>query len=250
MMIFLVLLFFLFGVLFGSFFNVVGLRLPKKEPFVSNRSICPACKRTLSWYELIPLLSILFLQGKCKGCHKEISPFYPIIEFITGLLFAFSFAHIGFHVELITALLTISMLMIVLVSDLTYMVIPNQVLLFFLPLFIVMRMMQPLQPWWSAIGGAIIGFTLIALIIFVSQGGMGGGDMKLLGVLGIILGTKKIVLTFIIACSLGAIIGLVLLAVNVIDRKQPIPFGPYIVAATLLVYFYGEQLIQSYVAFF
>src|SRR5690625_3426925 len=192
----LTLLFFLFGSVFGSFFNVVGLRLPQKKSFISNRSIFPACARTLSASELIPLLSIILLQGKCKGCHKKISPLYPIIELTTGLLFAFSFMKIGFHVELITALLVVSLLMVILVFDLRCIVIPYLILLFFLPLFVIMRIIHPLDPWWSAIGGAIIGFSLIALIIFISQGGMGGGDMKLFGVLGFVLGIKKVLLTF------------------------------------------------------
>src|SRR5690625_5018087 len=93
----LTLFFFLFVLVFGSFFNVVALRLPQKKRFISNRSICPACQRTLSPYELIPLLSILFLQGKCKGCHTKISPLYPIIVLTTALLFMFSFAMIGFQ---------------------------------------------------------------------------------------------------------------------------------------------------------
>ena len=243
-----VIMLFLFGIIFGSFFNVVGLRLPKKIPFHHDRSFCPVCKQQLKWYELIPIFSFIIQGGKCRNCSAEISPIYPIIEMLTGLLFAFSYTQIGFQLELITALLFISMLMIIFVSDIAYMLIPNKILLFFLPFLIVLRILAPLTPWYDAIIGAIVGFGLIALIIIVSQGGMGAGDMKLFGVIGIVLGWKKVLLAFFIAAFLGAIIGGILMVVNKVKKKQPIPFGPYIVVGALVSYFYGEQILTFYLS--
>lgn len=242
----LILLFFLLGLIFGSFFNVVGLRLPENIPFANDRSICPHCKHQLSWYENIPIISFAIQGAKCRHCKKGISFIYPVIELSTGILFALSYSLIGLNFEIITALLLVSMLMIILVSDITYMLIPNRVLLFFLPLFIIIRIVQPLNPWWSSILGAVIGITLLALIIIVSRGGMGAGDMKLFGILGIILGVEKVLLAFFLSCMIGAIIGMLLLIFKVIERKQPVPFGPYIVVATLITYFYGEHLVNWY----
>ncbi len=242
----LIFLFFLLGLIFGSFFNVVGLRLPTKQPFANDRSICPQCKQTLSWYELIPVLSFLLQLGKCRHCQVKISPIYPIIEIATGFLFACSYVLFGLHLELIMALLLMSMLIIIFVSDITYMLIPDKLLLFFLPLFIVMRYVEPLDPWWSAIVGALIGFAVIAIVILVSRGGMGAGDMKLFGVLGIVLGMQKVLLAFFLACVIGAFIGMLLLLFKVIERKQPIPFGPYIVVAAIVTYFYGDSLLNWY----
>lgn len=241
-------MFFLFGIIFGSFFNVVGLRVPKKLPFHNDRSFCPSCKQQLSWYELIPIISYLLQQGKCRNCDTHISLIYPIVEAFTGFLFAFSFMKIGFEVELVTALFFVSMLMIIFVSDITYMLIPNKILLFFLPFFILMRFLSPLTPWYDAIIGAIVGFGLIALIIIVSQGGMGAGDMKLFGVIGIVLGWKNVLLAFFIAAFLGAFIGGILMLVNKVKKKQPIPFGPYIVIGALISYFYGEQILTFYLS--
>ncbi|RDW21790.1 prepilin peptidase [Oceanobacillus chungangensis] len=240
------LFFFLFGITFGSFYNVVGLRSPKNEPFVNDRSYCPSCKHQLSWYELIPVFSFLLQTGKCRHCKTKISFTYPSIELLTGFLFAFSFWKIGFDWELITALFLVSMLMIILVSDITYMVIQNKILLFFLPLITVMRVIQPLDPWWSPIVGAIVIAVILAIIILVSRGGMGAGDMKLFAVLGIVLGVEKVLLAFFLSCLLGAIIGMLLILFKVIKRKQPVPFGPYIVLAALIAYFYGEMLIDWY----
>lgn len=246
---FFILTFFVFGLVFGSFFNVVGLRSPRDETFVNDRSYCPNCRHSLSWYELIPVFSFLIQRGKCRNCNQRISFIYPTIELLTGFLFAFSYIQIGFELELVTAILLMSMLMIVLVSDITYMIIQNKVLLFFLPLFLIMRFLVPLEPWWSSIVGGLVAFILLAIIIIVSRGGMGAGDMKLFGVLGIVLGTSKVLLAFFLSCLIGAIVGIFLLAFKIIKRKQPIPFGPYIIVAAILTYFYGDKMINWYLNF-
>lgn len=250
MEVFFIIFFFLFGVTFGSFYNVVGIRSPKNETFTNDRSYCPNCKKTLSWYELVPVLSYVIQGGKCRGCKEKISVIYPLIEAMTGILFAYSYYIFGFQWELAVALLLASMLMIILVSDLTYMIIQNKVLLFFLPFFIVMRVVEPLDPWWSPIVGGIGAFLLLALIIIISRGGMGAGDMKLFGVLGIVLGFKHVFLTFFLSCLIGAVVGILLMAFKIIKRKQAIPFGPYIVLSALLSYFYGDAMLNWYFGFF
>lgn len=241
--------FLLIGLCLGSFFNVVGLRLPRNETIVSGRSSCPGCQNQLIWYELIPVFSFLIQRGKCRSCRSKISIIYPLTELLTGLLFMVSYLKIGLDFELITSLLMISMLMIIFVSDITKMVIPNKVLLFFLPLFVLAKIIQPLDPWWSSIAGAFAGAGIIFIIILISRGGMGAGDMKLLGVMGIVLGIENVLLTFFLACLIGALIGGLLLALKIIKRKTPIPFGPYIIAASLITHFYGQPIIDWYLHF-
>lgn len=242
-----VLSFFIFGTVFGSFFNVVGIRSPKDEPFTNGRSYCPHCKKTLSWYELIPVLSYLLQCGKCRNCKEKISPLYPITESLTGLFFSVSYVIFGFSLEMITALLLVSMLIIIFVSDIRYMMIQNKVLLFFLPFFIILRIIEPLDPWWSPIAGAVAATALLALIIVVSRGGMGAGDMKLFGVLGIVLGLRDVLLAFFFACLIGAVVGILLMAFKLIKRQQPVPFGPSIVFGALLAYFWGEAIFRIYI---
>lgn len=242
--------FFIFGSVLGSFFNVVGLRVPKQIPFSQDRSYCPTCERQLRWFELIPIFSFIIQKGKCRRCKNQISFIYPLIEFMTGFLFAYSYFHIGFSFELITALILISMLMIIFVTDMIYMLIPNKILLFFLPLLVIMRIISPLDPWYDGLIGASVGYILLAAIILFSKGGMGGGDMKLFALLGFVLGWKAMLLTLFLASFLGTIIGGVLMAINKTGRKQPIPFGPYIVVAGLLSYFYGNQIIIAYFSLF
>ncbi|SFD60867.1 type 4 prepilin peptidase 1 Aspartic peptidase. MEROPS family A24A [Lentibacillus persicus] len=245
----LTLLFFLLGLVFGSFFNVVGLRAPQKLPFTADRSICPHCKNQLSWCELIPLLSFIFQSGKCRHCQHGISIMYPAIELITGLLFAFAYIKLGLQIELIAALLLIALLVIVFVSDMRYMLIPNNVLLFFFPLFILIRIVSPLTPWWSPIMGALTGGAIIVIIILASRGGMGGGDMKLFVIIGIVLGLDNTLLTLLLASVFGMVVGVVLLSLKIINRKQPVPFGPYIAAAAIVAYFYGEPIVAWYFNF-
>ncbi|GAA5416239.1 type 4 prepilin-like proteins leader peptide-processing enzyme [Paraliobacillus ryukyuensis] len=250
MELYMIIVFFVFGSVFGSFFNVVGMRIPNHTFFDSDRSYCPNCKKQLTWIELIPILSYVFQLGRCKGCKQKISVLYPIIELFTGVLFALSYARLGLQFELIIALLLSSMCAIILVSDIRYMIIPNKILLFFLPLFILLRAINPPHPWWSPLAGALIGFVVVFVIILVSKGGMGAGDMKLLAVLGIVLGYKGILLTFFLATLLGAIITLILLLLKKVQRKTPVPFGPFICMAACVTYFFGYDIITWYTTSF
>lgn len=234
------------GVILGSFFNVVGLRVPKKESLVAPPSHCPNCMRVLRAIDLIPVVSYGLLRGKCRTCGVRISPLYAWIELATGVLFAYATWQIGLTWELFVALLFISLLMIITVSDISYMLIPDKVLLFFLPLFMVGRIFSPLTPWWDSALGAVVGFFVLLLIAVLSKGGMGGGDIKLFLLIGLVLGTLHTLLTLFLAAVLGLLFGGALLIIRKQGRKTPIPFGPAIVVAALLVYFYGEQVIARY----
>ncbi|RHW39483.1 prepilin peptidase [Lysinibacillus yapensis] len=241
---------FIFGLVFGSFFNVVGLRVPKKESISTPPSHCTNCQRRLTLPDLIPVFSYLFLRGKCRSCGVKISPIYLLTELVTGILFAFSVYHLGITVETAVALLFISLLMIIVVSDFAYMLIPDKVLLFFLPLLIVGRIFSPLQPWWDSIVGAVVGFGILYLIAVVSRGGMGGGDIKLFFLIGLVLGTMNTLLTLFLASFIGMIAGIIVLKIRNQGRKTPVPFGPSIALAAIIVYFYGDSLLNWYSGLF
>lgn len=237
---------FLFGAVFGSFYNVVGLRVPKKESIVHPPSHCTNCNRQLKSFELIPIFSYLFLRGKCRGCGVKISPIYLLTEFCTGLLFAFCYYKIGFQWELVVALLFISLLSIIVVSDFAYMIIPDKVLLFFLPLIILFRILSPISPWWDSILGAVVGFGVLFLFSLIYPDGLGGGDIKLFFIIGIVLGTINTLLTLIVASVIGLIVGIIFLKIQGKGRKTPVPFGPSIAVASVIVYFYGKTMIDWY----
>lgn len=239
-------LFFLYGIVFGSFFNVVGLRVPKKESIVSPPSHCTVCSRNLGILDLVPIFSFLFLGGKCRKCKSKISIIYPSMEFLTGALFAFSYYALGFSMELIVALLFISLLMIITVSDIAYMLIPDKVLLPFAIVLFGLRLFVPLSPWWDSLLGAVVGFSVLYVIAVVSKGGMGGGDIKLFFVIGLVLGTVNTLLTLFLAALIGSVIGLIILKRSGKGRKTPVPFGPSIAIAAVLAYFWGADFVVWY----
>lgn len=234
----------------GSFYNVVGLRVSKGDSIIFPPSHCTHCNRKLTPLELIPVFSYLLQGGKCKGCKMRVSPIYPLVEITTASLFTITPLVVGWSKELLISWALISLLMIIIVSDIVYMVIPDKVLLFFGAVFVFLRFWQPLQPWWDSVLGAAIGFGLLLLISIVSKGGMGGGDIKLFSVLGLVLGWQEILLTFLISIFYGAFFGGIGLIIGKIRVGEPMAFGPYIVLGTLTTYFFGPKILDWYLQSF
>jgi leader peptidase (prepilin peptidase) / N-methyltransferase len=243
-------LIFIYGLVLGSFFNVVGLRIPLKDSIIAPRSTCPKCKHKLTPLELIPVLSYLIQKGKCRQCMARISPLYPIMEFLTGVLFVLVPLALGWNAEIWVGWTLVSLFIIITVSDIKYMLIPDKILLFFAGIFLVERIFIPLSPWWDSLLGATIGFVVLLLISIVSKGGMGGGDIKLFALLGFVLGTKLVLMSLFISTLLGALIGIIGIMLGVFERKKPIPFGPFIAVGTLIAYFYGNIIFNTYLMFF
>ena len=141
----------------------------------------------------------------------------------------------------------ISLLVIIVVSDIKYMVIPDKVLLFFTGIFLIERILLPLTPWWDSLVGAGAGFFILLLIAVISKGGMGGGDIKLFALVGFALGLKTVALSFFLSTLFGALFGVTALLLKVIKRGHPIPFGPFIALGTLVAYFFGDFIIDWYI---
>lgn len=240
---------FVYGVVLGSFFNVIGIRIPMMKSIIKPQSECPHCMHKLEPFELIPVISFLIQKGKCRGCKSRISPVYPTFELLTGILFATAPLVIGWSGELVVALTLISMFMIIIVSDINYMLIPDKILLWFAGIFLLERIIWPLTPWWDSLLGAGTGFLLLLIIAILSKGGMGGGDIKLYALLGFVLGFKLVLLSFFLSTLFGAVIGGLALLLKIVKRKQPIPFGPFIAAGTLIAYYWGSDLINLYLQF-
>ncbi|WP_308637373.1 prepilin peptidase [Paenibacillus silvisoli] len=238
---------FLIGLVAGSFYNVVGLRVPKRQSIVRPGSHCGHCKRQLTMWELIPVVSYLCLRGKCRGCGHAISPIYPLIELVNAALFTAAPLVLGWSWELVIAWLLISLLTIITVSDIAYMLIPDKILLFFGTLFIFLRyFVQPPAAWWEPLAGAAAGFGLLLLIAILSKGGMGGGDIKLFAVLGWVLGWKLVLIAFVIAAFYGTMLGIIGMATGKVKVGKAMPFGPAIAMGTLTAYFFGERFLHWY----
>ncbi|MGM9926564.1 MAG: prepilin peptidase [Bacillus sp. (in: firmicutes)] len=238
------------GFILGSFYNVVGLRIPLEQSVIIPRSSCANCNKVLTPLELIPVFSYLFQKGKCRGCQASISPVYPIMELVTGILFAVSPLLVGWGNELVFCYALISLLVIITVSDLAYMVIPDKILIVFAVIFLVLQLTIREPDWLDLIFGAVIGFGLLLGIALVSKGGMGGGDIKLFALLGFILGVKQVLLTLFFSVFFGTAVGVLLIVMGVVKRRQPVPFGPFIALGALTTYYFSERLIYWYFGVF
>ena len=243
-------LFFIYGLVFGSFFNVVGLRVPKGESVVAPPSHCPNCGRRLTAADLVPFFSFVWLKGQCRECGSAIHWTYPVMELLTGVAFGLSYLRFGFSGELIIALLFMSLLVIITVSDLAYMLIPDKILLLFGIPLLLLRLVFPLEPGWDSAVAAVVLPGVLLLTAIVSKGGMGGGDIKLYVVIGLVLGTVHSFVSLFIAALVGAIMGFLHLRRQGKGRRTPIPFGPWIALGAAVAYLYGGRIVGSYVNLF
>ncbi|SEK50852.1 type 4 prepilin peptidase 1 Aspartic peptidase. MEROPS family A24A [Carnobacterium iners] len=243
-------IFFIYGLVFGSFFNVVGLRVPNGTLFAQTRSYCDTCQRTLTWKELIPVWSFLRQRGRCKKCKEKISLLYPIMELATGLLATITFYQYGWSEQTFLGLLLIALIIPITVSDIAYRKIPNKLLLFFTPLFILLRILYPQPSFWISLLGASLAFGLVFVIILLSNGGMGAGDLKYFTLLGFIFGPVLFLLLFFVATLYGAVTGMLIMKLKSGNRKMTIPFAPYIGLAALTIFYFGETILQWYLSFF
>lgn len=238
---------FLYGILLGSFYNVVGYRLPNNLSIVKPGSFCPKCSHKLKWYELIPIFSYLIQGGKCRKCKSHISFIYPTIEFFTGLLFGLSYLKFGISIEFLIAISISSFLIIVLVSDINYLIIPDEVTLFFTILVLIINLFSKgFTSFLYSLSYGLFMFIFMYLIMLIGtklfkEEALGGGDVKLMFFIGIILGIKNGFLTIF----LGSLISFPLALFGTFSKKfKYIPFGPFLLGASLIIYYFNLDLIE------
>lgn len=232
-------IFFLLGLFMGSFLTVVGLRLPKHENFISNRSYCDECKHTLSFLDMIPVVSFLMLRGKCRYCKKKIDPLSTYMEMFTGILFALSYCIFGLSYNLLIALGIVSMLIIISVSDISYYIIPDEVLIFFTGYFLIILalnngVMCTLVNVLSGIAMFLIMYTIMLIGNFLfKKESLGGGDIKLMFVIGLILSP----LPSLFVIFFGSLVALPISLIILVRKKtRLIPFGPFLLIAFLIIF--------------
>lgn len=235
-------LFFIFGTIFGSFYNVVGYRLPLGQSLIYPSSHCTKCNHKLGFLELIPIVSYLFLRGKCKNCGQKVSCFYPIFEFLSGILFMVSYLIFGYSIDLVIALIFISMLLIIIISDYQTFIIPDEVLITSIILLIIPIILKSgIKGLGLSILSGAIAFSIMFLLkklgdFMFKKESMGGGDIKLMFVFGLVLGWQTSILSIFIASIIGLPISLILLNKN---KSHEIPFGPFLAVAAIILLFTG-----------
>jgi prepilin signal peptidase PulO-like enzyme (type II secretory pathway) len=245
---------FIFGLLIGSFLNVVIIRLPAKMDLVNKRSACPQCSNQLRWFHNIPVLSFLFLRGKCSFCGNRISWRYPLIELFTGLV-AFWLAPTEFdHQSVIQFLFYFTIACIFIchfMIDLDHHLLLDSLNLYLLVVFLSYAIFFYSWQYW--LSGGVIGFGAPLLVTWLfykirGQVGLGGGDIKLFGILGVFLGPIGIMFTIFLSCMIGAVFGLTLIALDKMTKDKPMAFGPSILIVAAFQIFFPEyaRIVQSW----
>lgn len=239
---------FIIGLLMGSFYNVVGLRLPKGESIIFPGSHCPNCNHKLPWYENIPLLSYIALRGKCSKCHEHISLIYPAMEMLTGILFLLSYLLFGFNESFYIALVLSSLVVIIFVSDSKYMIISDGPLLVSgILIFIIKFYYEGLKVAATSIGYGLLIFIVVYLLMLFGnfmfkKESLGGGDIKLSFIagmtLGPILGLFYIVLASFLAFPYA-------MYISIKNQDGMLPFGPFLVTSLLVIY-YNSYLVMLF----
>lgn len=238
---------FLYGIVIGSFLNVCIYRLPKKENIVKVRSHCMSCGYQLKWYDLVPLFSWLFLGGRCRKCKAKISIQYPLIEMLNGVFYLLLFAEYGLSVETLLYCLLFSALITLSVIDFRTFEIPLGINLFILALGLI-RVATDYTNWLQYAIGLICVSGFLYIIYLVTDGrGIGGGDVKLMAVCGLLLGWKLVLVGFFAGCILGSVIHL--LRMKISGEGRVLAMGPYLAAGIMLAVFFGNRFFSWYLQY-
>ena len=243
---------FLLGIILGSFVKLLADRSLSGISF-GGRSKCPHCGNILNWYDLIPLLSFIFLQGKCRYCQKKISFEYPLVEIFTGVLIAMLFSIPQSSANLIFKTFFISILVAVTVTDLKEMIIPDRVILPSIVIAFIGVLILSFYPTFNpaylvtnVLSGVTFGGFFLLLIIITRGRGMGGGDVKLGAFIGLVLGFPHFLLAIMLSFLTGAVISIILVFGGKKGLKSTIPFGPFLVLGSLITLFWGNKIIDWY----
>lgn len=238
---------FIVGLILASFLTVVGMRLPVNQSIVKPRSHCDNCKHQLKWYELIPVLSYIIQNGKCRKCKTKLSLLYPLLEILCGTVFALSYIYFGVSYEFFVALLLCCLLIVIVVSDFNYMIILDS------PLVIVSILVSFLKFYYfglpNVLYGVVCGAGMLLFLLFVKFLGdkvfkkesLGGGDIKLAFVFGLVLGIKYSFVALVIGCFCAFPYAFYSLAK---DKNSEIPFGPFLMMGLLITFCFMDLMNQ------
>ena len=244
-------LFLVIGLFLGSFYLVLGLRLPKKEDAIFSRSHCDSCGHTLKWYNLIPIFSYIFQKGKCTFCHKKINPINIIVELATGILFMIGYIMYGFSYEFYMYLILASLMIIIFVSDFNYMIILDSPLVISIILILILKFIY--FGYKEVIFAIINGLLLFVVMYFIQFIGekifkresLGGGDVKFAFIIGLTLNFQLGLITLILSTFLALPYSLACLYLT---KNNEVPYGPFLVGALFIVFIFLDKF-QAFINF-
>lgn len=245
---------FLFGAIVGSFLNVCVYRLPREKSIVFPRSFCPSCEKPIKFYDNIPIISYLYLMGKCRHCGARFSVKYPIVEFITAALFTLLYIITGLTVELPVMLLFVSILIVISFIDLEFQIIPDILSLGGIVVGFLLSLVRTDFGMLDSIYGIFLGGGILFAIacgyqFLRKREGMGGGDIKLLGMIGAFCGFKGVIFSLMSGSLIGTIVGVPLMFIKGKGTGYAIPFGPFLSLGALIFVFAGDRIIYEFLGF-
>jgi leader peptidase (prepilin peptidase)/N-methyltransferase len=244
---------FVFGAVVGSFLNVCIFRLPSEASIVKPRSQCPYCHHPIRNCDNIPLISFIILRGRCRDCGGKISWRYPLVELITALLALLLFLKFSLTLSFLIFFIFTAVLIVITFIDLDHQIIPDILTLPGIPIFFLAAIFlldRPWKiPWLEALLGLLIGGGILFLIAFVyelisKREGMGGGDIKLLAMIGGFFGWKSLIFILLFSSFSGAIVGITAMIIKKQDMKYAVPFGPFLSAAAVAYLFWGDTFMR------
>lgn len=239
------------GLCVGSFLNVLIYRLPLGRSIVKPGSACPNCGAGIRWYDNIPVLSYILLHGKCRRCQSRISPRYPLAEIITGLLSLVLFHQYGLSWAYLFYFLFVSALIAIIFIDFDHQIIPDVITYPGIVAGFISSLILPNITYRDSLIGIILGGGILYLIalgylMLAKREGMGGGDIKLLAMIGAFLGWQALPFTILVSALLGSVVGIIAMLKTGKDAKMAIPFGPFLSIGAILYLFWGKAVTQWY----
>ena len=252
----------LLGLIVGSFLNVCIDRLPNNKSIVSPPSSCDACGHRLAIIDLIPLFSYVFLKGKCRYCGARIPLRIPLVELATALIFIFLFWQYGITYQLALMAVYAAVLLTISVIDLQTNLILNVIVYPMAILVFVVDIFLPGVGWWRALAGMGIGFGILLIPALISRAGMGAGDVKLAGLIGLMvvyprspadptyMWIIRVFAAILVGIIIGGIVAIILIIARKKTRKDVIAFGPYLALGAFIILVWGKQLIDGYLHLF
>ena len=244
----------IFGALVGSFLNVCIIRLPKEESIVTPGSHCPHCKKPIKFYDNIPLISYFWLKGKCRQCQGFISAQYPLVEGITALSSLLLIMKFGASLSFLIYFSFVAALIVIAVIDLYHQIIPDVISLPGIGVGLLASLIIPQITFLDSLIGILLGGGSLFIVATLYQWlfkreGMGGGDVKLLAMIGAFLGWKAVILTILLGSLIGSIIGIIIMVLKGKDFKYAIPFGPFLSLGAVIALFYQNEIILWYLRY-
>ena len=242
-------IFFISGLVAGSFLGVVTHRLPRKLSIIKPASFCPDCKRKIPFYDNIPLLSFIILKGRCRYCKNKIPVTSLLIEIITGILFLANYIFFGLTVKTLAGIILCSILIVISFIDIDFRIIPNAIVLPFTMVGLAINIISDLPGWWMPPAYSAGAFLFMLVIHLIYPKGMGMGDVKLSLMIGAFL-IKDVIAALFLGFLAGSIYGLSLIIIKRRKLKQAIPFGPFISLGSVVSLFWGNNILKWYISFF